>query len=144
MGLAGKSLKSLPIQQLLGNYNMPDDKLNDIVKEYAELAKDKNIDVASLMINALQQRDENKISPKTKRWAYLISVGIPPAGFLFALWFFFRDESDAKTTAYICAALTTFSLVLSIILFKAILTGSGTSLQEIQQIDPKEVYQLTQ
>lgn len=123
---------------------MPDEKLDEIVKEYAELAKDKNVDVASLMINALQQREQNRINPKTKRWAYLISIGLPPLGYLFALWFFFREESDAKTAAYICVALTTFSLILSIIFFKAILSGSGTSLEEIQRIDPKEVYQLTQ
>lgn len=121
---------------------MSEKQLEEIVKEYADLAKDKNVDVSALMINALQQQDQNKLNPKTKRWAYLVSLGLPPLGYLFGFWYFFKDESDAKTTAYICIALTTISIVLSIIFFNVILSSSGTSLQQIQQINPEEVYQL--
>lgn len=123
---------------------MADDNLDEVVKEYAELAKDKNIDAAGLMISALQQRDQNRLSPKTKRWAYLISLGLPPLGLGFALWFFFREETDAKTAAFICVALTLFSLGLTIIFFNVILQSSGTSVEQIQQIKPNDIYQLTQ
>ncbi len=123
---------------------MAEDKINDLVKEYAELGKDKNVDVASLMLDALQKQTQNVVSSGTKRWVYLVAIGIPPLGYLFAVWFFFRDESDAKIVAYVCIALTTLSLVLSIVFFNLILSGSGTSVEQLQQIKPQDVYQLTQ
>lgn len=123
---------------------MAEDKINDLVKEYAELGKDKNVDVASLMLDALQKQTQNVVSSGTKRWVYLVSIGIPPLGYLLAIWFFFRDEYDAKVVAYVCIALTTLSLVLSIVFFKLILSGSGTSVEQLQQIKPQDVYQLTQ
>lgn len=124
---------------------MADKKLEEIVSEYAELAKDKNVDAAALMINALQQQDQNKLSSKSKRWAYLISLGVPPVGYLLGLYYYFmKDESDAKTTAYLCFALTTVSLLLTVVFFNVILSSSGTSLKQIEQIKPTDIYQLTQ
>jgi peptidoglycan/LPS O-acetylase OafA/YrhL len=121
---------------------MAQDNFDEVVKEYAELAKDKHVDAASLMINALEQRDQNKLSLKTKRWAYLISIALPPFGLGFAMWFFFREETDAKTTAFICVALTLFSFGLTILFLNVILQSSGTSVEQIQQIKPEEIYQL--
>ncbi len=124
---------------------MSDQKLEEIVSEYADLAKDKNIDTASLLINALQQQDQNKLSAKSKRWAYLISLGFPPVGFIFALYYYFgKEETDAKTAAYWCIALTVVSLVLLIVFFNAVLSTSGTSIEQIQQIKPADIYELTQ
>ncbi len=123
---------------------MSEEKLQNLVEEYANLAKDKKVDATALMINALQQEDATRVSSKTKRWVYLISIGLPPVGYLFTLWFYFREESDAKTLAYVCAGLTTFSLILSIFFFQAVLKSSGTSVEQIQQIKPADVYQLTQ
>ncbi len=124
---------------------MSDKQLEVLATEYAELAKDKNIDAATLMINALQQQDQNRLTPKTRRIAFLISLGVPPVGYLLALYyFFFKEESDAKTTAYWCAALTTISLVGSIVFFNLILSGSGQSVEQIQQIKPSDIYELVQ
>lgn len=124
---------------------MSDQKLEELATEYAELAKNKNIDAATLMISALQQQDQNRLSAKSRRWAYLASLAFPPIGYLIALYFFFvKDESDAKTTAYWCVALTTISLVLSIVFFNAILSSSGVSVEQIQQINPADIYQLTE
>lgn len=124
---------------------MSDKQLEELATEYAELAKDKNIDAATLMINALQQQDQNRLTPKARRIAYLISLGIPPVGYLFALYyFFFREESDAKATAYWCVALTTISIIGSFIFFSLILSGSGQNLEQIQQIKPADIYELTQ
>lgn len=123
---------------------MSDEKLQEIVTEYADLAKDKNIDVAALMVNALQQEDNNMLSSKTKRWAYLISLGVPPFGLLFAIYFYFSDKSDGKNAALMCLILTIFTVVISIIFIKMIFSGSGTSVEQIQQIKPADIYQLTQ
>ncbi len=49
---------------------MSDKQLEEIVKEYADLAKDKNVDVSALMINALQQQDQNKLNPKTQPFIF--------------------------------------------------------------------------
>ncbi len=123
---------------------MSDQKLDEIVTEYADLAKDKNIDVATLMMNALQQEDANKLSAKSKRWAYLISLGLPPFGLGFALWFYFSDKSDGKSTAIICVILTAVSIIGSIIFFNLVFSGSGASVEQIQQIKPADIYELTQ
>lgn len=123
---------------------MSDQKLDEIVTEYADLAKDKNIDVATLMMNALQQEDANKLSAKSKRWAYLISLGLPPFGLGFALWFYFSDKSDGKSTAIVCVILTAVSIIGSIILFNLVFSGRGASVEQIQQIKPADIYELTQ
>lgn len=124
---------------------MADEKLNEIVKEYAALAKeDKKVDVASLMINALQQQDENRLNQKWKRWAYVLSLTFPPIGFLFGLYYFTKSENDAKSAAMVCIVLTIVSIVATIIFFNVILSSSGTSLQQIQQIKPEQIQEILQ
>ncbi len=123
---------------------MPDSKLEQEIGEYSKLAKDKNVDVAALMLSALQNDQRNVIKPSTKRWAYLISLGIPPLGLLFALYFYFGDSDDGKQAAVVCAVLTVISIIAAIILTKVILSGSGTSLEQIQQIKPQDIYESVQ
>lgn len=124
---------------------MSDKQLEQLAAEYADLAKnDKNVDAAALMINALQQQDQNKLSPKAKKWAYLLSLGVPPLGFAFAIYYFTKSETDAKSAAIICAVLTTISLAFSIIFFQTVLHSTGVSVEQIQQINPQDIYQLTQ
>lgn len=124
---------------------MSDEKLEEIVTEYAALAKeDKNIDASALLINALEQQNQNKLSPSIKRWAYLISIGLPPLGLLFAFWFYFSGKDDGKSAGIACLILTVISGIISILLIKAIFSGSGTSPEQIQQINPADIYQLTQ
>ncbi len=124
---------------------MSDKKLEELATEYAELAKDKKIDAAALMINAMQQQDQNRLSPKSRRIAFLVSLALPPIGYLIAVYyFFFKDESDAKTIAYWCVGLTTISLVGSIIFFQLLISSSGQSVEQLQQIKPSDIYELTQ
>lgn len=124
---------------------MADQKLDEIVKEYADLAKeDKNIDAATLMINALQQHDQNRVNPKWKRWAFVISLTIPPVGLIFAAYYFLRTENDARSAGVWCIVLTAISLIATIVFFKIILDGSGASIEQIQQIKPEQIYELTQ
>jgi hypothetical protein len=107
---------------------MNEEKLEKQIEQYRELAKkDKKIDVASLMLNALQQHEANLIPIKQKRWAYLISLGIPPVGFLFALNFLLSDKDDRNSTALMCVILTVVSVILAILIGKAMFsTGVST------------------
>ena len=72
-------------------------KLADQVEVISELAKEnKHIDAATIMMNALELSEKNTVSPKAKKWAYLISIAAPPLGMLCAVWYFFKTEEDAK------------------------------------------------
>lgn len=122
---------------------MSDQKLEELVNEYAALAKDDHIDTTALLMNALEQENVNQLSAKTKRWAYLVSIGLPPFGLIFAAWFYFGDKSDGKSTAIACLILTGVSLLFTVILFKSVLSGSGVTTQQLEQIKPKDVYELT-
>lgn len=124
---------------------MSEEKLEQQVKEFTALAKEnKKIDVASLMISALSQKDNN-VSSRTKKWAYLISIGLPPFGLLFALKFYlFSDEDDASHVGNVCIVLTIIAVAFIWVMGKMLLSGSGTSLNQIQQITPKEIYDTIQ
>ncbi len=122
-----------------------DKKLETQINEYQALAKENpNVDVGLLMVNALQNQKQNSVSAKAKRWAYLISIGVPPIGLLFALRYYMADEDDAKQVAWMCVILTVLSIAVFFIFGKLLLSGSGTSLQQIQQIKPADVKQLYQ
>ena len=122
-----------------------DKKLENQINEFASLAKEnKNIDVSALMINALQNQNKNLVSGKAKKWAYLISISLPPFGFLFALKYYLSSEEDAKDVANICVVLTVLSVLSFWIIGKIMLSSSGTSVQQIEQIKPKDIQQLYQ
>ena len=124
---------------------MNEDKLAKELEVYKELAsKDKKIDVASLVINALQKQEANLLSTSEKRWAYLISLGLPPFGLIFAAKFYYSGKDDGHTAAWICIALTGMSVLLFFLLGSAILSSSGASLNQIQQIQPSDIEQLLQ
>lgn len=123
---------------------MSDEKLDQIVSEYAELAKDKNIDASALLINALEHQNNNTIPQSTKRWAYLISIGVPPLGFLFAAWFYAGDKDDRKTTAIACLVLTVLSSIIGFMLLKAMFSGPGITPSQLQEMQPKDAYELVE
>ena len=120
--------------------------LEEQLKLYQEAAKEnKNVDVAALMLAALAKQEAHRVPVRTKRWAYFISLGAPPFGLLFALKYYFSDESDAKVVASICAVLTTVSLFSVWIFFNLIFSGTGAiSPTQIQQIKPSDIIELTQ
>lgn len=122
-----------------------DEKLTKQLAEYHELAKvDKKIDVASLMINALQSQELNNLSGKQKRWAYLISLAVPPFGLIFAIKFYYSGKDDGEQAAWICGALTAFSIFVFILFARLIFTGSGLSLDQVNKIKPSDIQQLVQ
>lgn len=105
---------------------MDEKKLEKQFKIYAELAKkDKNIDVAGLMAEALSKKDENNLTFGQKRWAYLVSVGVPPFGLIYAVKFWFSDKDDGKDTAMLCIVLTFVAIFVLVLLTNMILSGSS-------------------
>ena len=106
----------------------------------AELKKDVN--VAALMINAIKNQEQNLVSSKQKKWAYLISIALPPFGLLFALKFYFGGEEDSRHVGNICVLVTAVSIIYFWILAKMIFSGAGVDVQQIQQINPRDIQQL--
>ncbi len=120
---------------------MSETDLEKKVSQYAQLAKeDKNIDVASLLLNALENEQVNLLKPSTKRWGYLISLSIPPAGLLFAAWFWFSGKDDGKKAAWVCIALTAVTIVLFWIGLSAFTSTSGVGVDQIKKITPAEIH----
>jgi hypothetical protein len=123
-----------------------DKKLEERISEFQALGKeDKNVDVAKLMMFSLENRG-NVVSVKKKRWAYIVSLGFPPIGFLLALKYYFDDEEDARHLANVCVVLTLASLLLVWISFKMLSSGSAgltsDQLNQIQQINPNDLQDL--
>jgi hypothetical protein len=123
---------------------MHEEKVSKEIKMYAEMArKDKSIDVASLMINALEKpREASTVSDKQRRWAYMVSIGLPPIGFIFALKFLMTGTEDGRRTAMFCAILTLISLVVTVILMKTLFSGAGVDPQQLQQLKPQDIQNL--
>ena len=120
-------------------------KIEEELKAYQKLGeKNPGIDTATLMINALQTRNANLVSPRGKKWAYLISVGLPPLGLIFALRYYFGTEDNARPAALVCVILTVIGLVGLWLFGNILFSGSGASLEQLQQITPNDLRQLTQ
>jgi Na+-driven multidrug efflux pump len=74
----------------------------------------------------------------------LISLGLPPFGLLYAAKFYFSGKADGKQAAYVNIALTFISVILLFVLVKGMLSGTGTSVQQIEQIQPQDYQQFLQ
>ncbi len=123
----------------------PDKDLEKKVDLYQSVAKDNpNVDVGMLMLNALQNEDKNKVPGKWKKWAYLISIGVPPFGLLFALKYFFSDEDDARDVAWMCVTLTAVSILLYAVGMKLLFAGTGANMSQIEKITPQQIQELGQ
>lgn len=115
------------------------------LEEFQEYAREnKKVDLATLAINALESQTKNLVSSKQKKWAYLVSVGLPPFGLLFALKFYFYDpnKDDAKRVALICVILTGASLILFLLVSQLLFSSAGLNMNQIQQINPKDIQDL--
>lgn len=124
-----------------------EEKLAEELKAYQNAAKGENkVDLSALMISALERSEQNRLSPSQKRWAYLVSLGMPPLGLLFALKFFLadKDKEDANSAGWVCVILTAFAIIMMVVFMKAFFSTAGTSVQQIEQINPQQVNQLLQ
>src|SRR5579863_10281866 len=89
-----------------------EEELAKQVETYQSLGKENpQVDVGMLMLNALQNAKQNNVSTKAKWWIYTISSSIPLSGFLFAFYYYFKDEDDAKQVAWIAIGLTILSVL---------------------------------
>jgi dipeptide/tripeptide permease len=124
---------------------MSEKDLEKNIETYRELGKENpNVDVSMLMVSALQNESGNKASSKSYRMAYLISLGLPLFGLIYAIKYYFSDDESDKQAAKICLLLTIVSVIVIYIFGKLIFSGSNTSLQQIEQIKPQDIQQLGQ
>lgn len=115
------------------------------IDQYQELGeKNKNIDVAALMINALEQAQRDEIETKKKHRAYLVSVGLPPFGLLYAIRYYFSDKDDGKKVALICAILTVCSLLVAWGIGALMFSGSGADTAQLQSVSTSDLKALFQ
>lgn len=120
-------------------------KLAEQFRAFQDMAKeDKNIDAASLMINALDNQPKNAVAQKRKTRAYLVSLLLPPFGLFYALKYYLSAEPDAKPVANVCVILTAISCLILWLTVKMMLAGSGINPQQIWQINPADIQQLLQ
>ncbi len=124
----------------------PDEEIAKKVEIYEGLAKENpNIDIGLLAMNALITQKQNTVSPKAKRWSYLISISLPPVGLLIALKYYsFSDERDAKNVANTCVILTVVSLLMFWFGAKLLFSSAGTTPAQIEQIKPSDIQQILQ
>jgi hypothetical protein len=119
---------------------MSDDIENKLQSIQQIAQSDPHIDATALMISALEQEHVDQTETKHKRWAYVISLGLPPIGYGIAIYYrFFSSKKDAFRIAWWCIGLTTFSIIISAFTLKVILnaatqvTGQQFNVQQFQQ-----------
>ncbi len=115
-------------------------KLNAEMDTYRDLArKNKKIDVAALAVSALESNRARLVPPGQRRMAYLVSLGLPPLGLLFAAkYYIYSAEDDARRVANICVILTVISLLSAWLIGKLFLggiAGNSGQLDQLQNID---------
>ncbi len=128
-------------------------KITEQFEEYARIGKEhKEVDVTSLMMHALEQAQRDEVAQAKKRRAYMVSVFLPPLGYLYALWYFFSDKPDGKKVALNCAIITSVVLLITLLIGKAIFASvpeqSAARLQNMDLNDAlkqaQDMRQLTQ
>lgn len=123
----------------------PNSKLEAQVSEIAELAKEnKNVDIAALMTSVLQNHQSNLVPTNQKRFAFMMALGVPPFGLIYAIKFYFSDYDDGHHAAYMCIVLTLVSIVLIALFSKSLFSTANVTPQQVEQIKPSDVFQLMQ
>jgi hypothetical protein len=123
-----------------------EEKVSKQIEEYKKLAEEhKGIDVASLMINALEQAQRDEIDRRKKRRAYLVSVILPPFGLFFAAYYALGDKPDGKRVAINCVILTVVTIAVAWGIGWLILSSAGPEkTSSIENINVKELERLLQ
>lgn len=88
--------------------------------------------------------DAEREAAKKKRWAYFISVGLPPFGLIYVFKYWSSGTSDGKRTALICLALTAASLLASWLIGVLFLSSAGPELDQLRSIDANGLKDLLQ
>lgn len=115
------------------------------IEQYQELAKtDKNVDVAALTLNELQQANKTAAASGKRRWlAYFISIGFPPFGLIYAVYYFFRNRPSDRRAALWCVVLTVVSVLLTLLLSGLVLSNfaatAGMDLSNLKSSDVNKI-----
>jgi hypothetical protein len=121
-------------------------KIEKQLEIYDELAKnDKKIDIGALMLDALSNQERSMVSSREKKWAYLVSIGLPPLGFLFALKLYFTNKDDSRHVANICVVLTIISLLVAWFFGKMMFSSANITdnqINQIKELKPTDIEQL--
>lgn len=115
-------------------------QLEQQIAALADLAKEgKKVDVAALMTNALEQARRNETDAKKKRQAYMVSILVPPLGFLYAARYYFSEKDDGKQIALMCVVLTIGGLAIGWIIGSAMFGNTPTgSLEQMKAVNLEE------
>jgi len=121
-----------------------EEKLAAEIQRISDLHKEnKDIDTTALIANVLAQNREENIPAGQKTRAYLVSLLFPPFGLYYFVKFIIQDNAQAKKLAWTALALTVIAIAAVWWLTSAILSASP-ELQQIQNIDLKQLQELTQ
>lgn len=115
------------------------------MREYADGAKtNAGTDKATLAIAAIESiQSESRVSPKKKKWLYLLSLVFPPVGFVFAAWYFFSKKIDGKQVALACAIITIASVILAWLAFMMVFASiPQETLRQMQTIGPNDLKEI--
>ncbi|MDB4940038.1 MAG: hypothetical protein JWO40_463 [Candidatus Doudnabacteria bacterium] len=124
---------------------MSDEALAKELQQYKEIAAvNKNVDISALMLNALEKEQENRLTTRQKTVAYFVTVTFAPFGLIYAVKFYFSGASDGKKTALYIVIITFAVIGIISLMFNAIISTSGTSVQQIQTIKPDDIRSLLQ
>lgn len=124
---------------------MGDQDLEKKIQDYSQLAKENpNVDVSLLMMSALKNENEKLTTAKSRKWPYIISLSVPPLGLLYAAKFYLSGDSDDRSAGNMCVILTVVSIVAFLIFGKVLISSSGTTPQQIEQITPQDIHNTLQ
>jgi hypothetical protein len=123
-----------------------DKKLEEKVAMYAALGKDnKNVDVAALMVSAMEQARRDEIDGKKKKRAYMVSILLPPFGLYYVARYYFSDKDDGKRVALTCLILTIFALAIGWMIGGAMFGNTPTgSLEQMKAVNIEDMKSLLQ
>jgi hypothetical protein len=122
-------------------------KVEETISQYATLGEEnKNIDMAALMVSALEQARRDEVEAKKKRNAYLVSICLPPLGLFYAVRWYFSGKDDGKRVAVMCAVLTATVLLIvwgiGRIFVSTVPAGTTDQLQQVKDINVNDLQDL--
>lgn len=122
-----------------------EEELGEQIAKIQELAKtNKNLDAAAMITRLLEEHQSSSIPNKMRIRAFLVSMLFPPFGLYYVFKFLLRPERDARRLALICFLLTVGAIIFLWAILKIILAPYAGSLDQIQNIDLKQIQELTQ
>ncbi len=121
-----------------------EDELAAQIQKIQDLKKEnKDIDTSILVSNLLAQNREESVPSGQKTRAYLVSLLFPPFGLYYFVKFIIQDSREAKRLAWTSLALTVIA-ILALWWMTSAIFSSVPQLEQVQNIDLKQLQELTQ